>query len=162
MDDAWWHDGIRASFVSNEDTIKAYCSNQLSAVDGAQAIAGLESAFTAWEATQRERPLRQELTAEGESRFSDEVLAAKKHELGAWCKFQVFSPAIWKRVSKGIADARWVLPWKFFEGQKTVKARHVARGFQDPGLAEGLVDTSSSASMRSSHLQVISLGAPKR
>ena len=41
------HDARWASVVSKKDTIKAYCSNQLSAVDGAQAIAGLESPFTA-------------------------------------------------------------------------------------------------------------------
>ena len=59
-------------------------------------------------------------------------------------------------------DARWVLTWKFFEEQKTVKARLVARGFQYPDLADGLADTSSCVSMRSSHLQVISLGALKK
>ena len=43
-----------------------------------------------------------------------------------------------------------------------VKARLVARGFQDPDLAAGLVDTSSCVSLRSSNLQAISLGALKK
>ena len=59
-------------------------------------------------------------------------------------------------------DTRWVLAWKFFEGKKTDEARLVAPGFQDPVLAEGFVDTSSCVSMRTSHLQVISLGALKK
>ena len=144
--------------VSNKDVIKAYCSNQLAAVDGTQAIAGLESAFTAWGATQCERPLRQELTAEDEARFADGVLAAKKRELDAWYKFQV----LWKEVSKDIAGTRWVLTWKFLEGQKTVKVALAAPGFPGPDLAKGLVDTSSRVSLRSSHLQVNSLGALKK
>ena len=43
-----------------------------------------------------------------------------------------------------------------------MKGRLVARGFQDPDLAAGLVDTSSCVSLRSSHLQVISLSALKK
>ena len=88
-------------------------------MDGAQAIAGLESAFTAWVATECERPLGQDLTAEDEARFLDEVSAAKKRGLDAWRKFQVFPPVLCKEVSKGTVGTRWVLTWKFFEGQKT-------------------------------------------
>ena len=59
-------------------------------------------------------------------------------------------------------DTRWVLTWKDLEGKPTVKARLVARGFQDPDLADGLVDTSSCVSFRSFYLQVISLSALKK
>ena len=45
------------------------------------------------------------------------------------------------------------------EGVKKVKARLVAKGFQDPDLTEGPVDTSGCVSLRSSHLQVVSLSA---
>ena len=45
------------------------------------------------------------------------------------------------------------------DGIKKGKARLVAKGFQDPDLAEGLVDTSGCVSLRSSHLQVASLSA---
>ena len=48
------------------------------------------------------------------------------------------------------------------DGRKTAKARLVAKGFQDPDLQEGLVDTSGCVSLRSSHLQVISLSAIKK
>ena len=71
-------------------------------------------------------------------------------------------PVLWADVSTEIVDTRWVLTWKFFEGRKTVKTRLVARGFQDPDLADGSVDTSSCTSMRSPHLRVILLGALKK
>ena len=38
----------------------------------------------------------------------------------------------------------------------------MAKGFQDPDLQEGLVDTSGCVALRSSHLQVISLSALKK
>ena len=38
----------------------------------------------------------------------------------------------------------------------------VARGFQDPDVAAGLGDTSICVSLRSTHLQVISLSALKK
>ena len=44
-------------------------------------------------------------------------------------------------------------------GIKKVKARLVAEGFQDLDLTEGLVDSSGCVSLRSSHLQVVSLSA---
>ena len=47
-------DALRLSFVENKETIKAQCTHHLAAVDGAQATAGLEPAFTAWAATQCE------------------------------------------------------------------------------------------------------------
>ena len=40
-----------------------------------------------------------------------------------------------------------------------VKARLVAKGYQDSGVKDDLVETSGRTILRSSHLQVISLGA---
>ena len=88
--------------------------------------------------------------------------AAKNRELDAWRKFQVSPPVPQKSVTKEVVETRWVLTWKDLEGKRTVKARLVARGFQGPDLADGLVDTSSCVSLRSSHLQVISLSALKK
>ena len=97
-----------------------------------------------------------------ESRFAKEVNAAKGRGLDAWCKFQVSPPVPQATVEKDVVETRWVLTWKDLDGKRTVKARLVARGFQDPDLAEGLVDAPSCVSLRSSHLQVISLSTLKK
>ena len=131
-------------------------------MDGTPTIEGLEAALTAWAAQVCDRPLGQELSRDDELRFAKEVDAAKNRELGARCKFQVCPPVPQKSATKGAVETRWVLTWKDLDGKRTVKARLVARGFQDPDLAEGLVDTSSCVSLRSSHLQVISLSALKK
>ena len=155
-------DALRLPFVDNKEITKARCAHHLAAVDGAQTIAGLESALAAWVAAQCERPVGQELSAAEANRFSKEVRDAKKRKLDASSKFQVFSPVLWKHVNKDIVDTRWVLTWKSVDGRRAVKARLAARGFQDPVLAAGLVDTSSCVSLRSSHIQVISLSARKK
>ena len=155
-------DALRLPFVENKEIIKAHCTPHLAAVDGTQTIAGLESALAAWVAAQCERPLGQELPSDDARRFSKEAGAAKYREPDAWCKFQAFSPVLWRNAAKDIVDTRWVLTWKSLEGKRAEKARLAARGFQDPDLAAGLVDTSSCLSLRSSHLQVISLSALKK
>ena len=48
------------------------------------------------------------------------------------------------------------------DGVKSVKARLAAKGFQDPDLKEGLVETSGCVSLRSPHLRAISLSALKK
>ena len=131
-------------------------------MDGTPTIEGLEAALTAWAAQVCDRPLGQELSRDDEIQFAKGVRAAKKRELDAWFKFQVSSPVPQKSATRGVVETRWVLTWKDLDGKRTVKARLVARGFQDPDLAEGLVDTSSCVSLRSSHLQVISLSALKK
>ena len=64
--------------------------------------------------------------------------------------------------SKESADARRVLTWKEVDGVETVKARLVAMAYQYPDLRNGDVDNAGRASRGSSHLQLISLGAPKK
>ena len=107
-------------------------------------------------------PLGKNFPGVMKNRFAKEVAAAMNRQMDAWCKFKVFSPVPWRDVAKDMVDTRWVLTWKLVDGKRTVKARLVARGFQDPDLAAGLVDTSSCVSLRSSHLQVISLSALKQ
>ena len=122
---------------------------------------GVESATSAWVAFECEMILGQELSASEEQMHADLVTSAKVNELEAWGKFKVPPPASSSSLSKDTVDTRWVLTWKLVDGQETVKARLVAKGLQDPDLQEGLVDTSGCVSLRSSHLQVISLSAIK-
>ena len=48
------------------------------------------------------------------------------------------------------------------DGKKRVKARHVAKGSQDPDPGDGLVDSSGCVSSRSSHLQLVPLSAMRK
>ena len=152
----------RLVFADKKETIKAHCTHYMASADGSPTIEGLEAALTAWEASQCARPLGQELSSADELRFAKEVEAAKGRELDAWCKFQVFSSVPQTTVTKDVVETRWVLTWKDLEGERTVKARLVARGFQDPDLADGLVDPSCRVGLRSSHLQVIFLSCLKK
>ena len=55
-----------------------------------------------------------------------------------------------------------MLTWKEVDGQKTAKARLAVKGYQEPDLRMGNVDIACCVSRRSSHLQLISLGASER
>ena len=59
-------------------------------------------------------------------------------------------------------DTRWVLASKTVEGVKKAKARVVAKGLQQPGLKDGIVDTSGYVSLRSCRLQFTNLSALKK
>ena len=54
-----------------------------------------------------------------------------------WKQFGVFSSVDFGARAKGIVDARWVTTWIDADGKKTVKARLVAEGYQDPDLRGG-------------------------
>ena len=122
----------------------------------------LDAAASAQAADLCNKILGKELTPDEEEKFIKEVKAAKGRELDAWSKFRVFSPCEPEKCNKSVVGTRWVLTWKVVDGVKTVKARLVAKGYQDPDLQEGLVETSGSVSLRSSHLQVISLAALRK
>ena len=69
----------------------------------------------------------------------------------------MFSLLSARKVQKQIVQTRWVLTGKMADGQKCVKTRLVATGFQDPDSKDGLVETSGCVSLRSSHLHVMPL-----
>ena len=52
-------------------------------------------------------------------------------------------------------------PGKRWKARKTAKARLVAKGSQDPDIRDGNDDIAGCASRCSSHLQLISVDAPK-
>ena len=60
-----------------------------------------------------------------------------------------FSPGLMGTQTRDVVDARWVLTWKVMEGQRTVKASLVAKGYQDPDLRDGDVDLAGCVSRRS-------------
>ena len=107
------------------------------------------------------RILGQEWTEDEERSFADLVNKAEVRELEARKQFKVSSPERMGAQSKDSADTRWVLTWKEVDGLKTAKAQSAARGYQDPDLRMGNVDIAGCVSGRSSHLELISLGALK-
>ena len=56
---------------------------------------------------------------------------------------------------------RRVITWRVVNGVKTVKARLMAKNYQDPDLKDGLVETSRYVSLRSPHLNDVSIAAPR-
>ena len=124
-------------------------------------VGGGRAVLSAWAAEECNRILGQELTEGGKRTFSDLVKTPKARELEAWEHFRVFSLVQLDTQQIDRVDTRRVLTWNQVDGVKNVNARLAAKGFQDPDLRMGNVDIAGSMSRRSSHLQVISLGAPK-
>ena len=74
-------------------------------------------------------------------------------------QFKVFRLRQEGSIYKAVPSTRWVLTWRVVDGKKSVEACPVAKGYQDPDLKDGNVDTSGRVTLRSNHLQVILLGA---
>ena len=100
-----------------------------------------------------------ELSPDEERLYDKDVLAAKTRESGAWSQFKVSGPMERRKCGKDAFGTRRALPWKVADGAKTRRDRLVANGYQDPDLKHGLVETPGCVSLRSSHLQVVSLAA---
>ena len=123
------------------------------------AVEGADGAISAWVADECNRVLGKELPQEEEKRQAALVHEGKRQELEAWEKFEVFLPLHECKVQKQMVDTRWVTTWKMVGCKTCAKVCMVATGLQDPGLKDGLVNTSGCFSLRSSHLPVISLSA---
>ena len=121
----------------------------------------MDGAASAWVADERSGVLGRELSPREEEQHAELVPAANIKELKAWEKFDVCEALKADNPSRQIAQTRWVLTWKMVDAQNSVEARLVAQGYQDPDLQDGSVDTSGCVTLRSSHLQVISLCAIK-
>ena len=90
------------------------------------------------------------------------VRAAKGYELAAWSKVDVSTQEKEGAPSKAAAASRRILPWDMVDGRTHVKARPVAKDYQDPVSKEGQEESPCCASLRSSHLQILLLGALKK
>ena len=142
----WWSSDLKPKIEASQSSVAED-------VDGA---------ISAWVADGRSSISRRELTREKSELRADSVEAGKPRELEAWEKFDVFSPHEARNVQRQIAHARCVLTWGMADGKKRGEARVVAEGFQGPDLKGGLADTSGCVSLRSSHLQVVSLSAIRK
>ena len=131
-------------------------------VNPSASVEGVDGVSSAWVADECNRVLGQELPQEEEDKHVDLANAGKQRELAAWGKFEVVAPRTACHSQQQIIQTRWAITWNMADGGKCAKARLVAKGFLDPGLREGLVDTSGCLSLRSSHLQVVSLSATRQ
>ena len=59
----------------------------------------------------------------------------------AWKQFAVFQPADVRNPQKPVVDPEWVLMWKVVGGRSILQARREAKGFEEPDLGNGLVET---------------------
>ena len=113
---------------------------------------GVDGAASAWVADGGNRVLSRELSAEAAEQHTGVALAAEIKELDSWKEFDVFESRRDREVSNQVARTRWVLTWKMADGQKSVKARLAAEGYQDPDFQEGIKGASGCVSLRPSHL----------
>ena len=90
--------------------------------------------LSAWVAHECSRVSGQELTEEAERWHADPAREAKERKLVAWKQFKVLMPVKMDSQSKDVVDTRWALTWREAGGAKTVRARLVAKGYQDPEL----------------------------
>ena len=97
--------------------------------------------MSAWVARERDRDLGQELTEEPGRVYADLMGKAGGRDLGARKQFKVSTPVKFGPQSSDIADTRRALTWKEVGGKKTAKDRPVAKGYQDPNLRDGSVDS---------------------
>ena len=107
-----------------------------------------DGAISARVADECDRALGQELSPdEGEMR-AGLVRDGEMRELAPWGKFDVYTQRNACHVSKKVAQTRRVLTRKMIDGTQCVMARLPAKGFRDPGLQEGPVDTPGCVSLR--------------
>ncbi len=70
------------------------------------------------------------LTAEDVAAHAAKVSAAMLKELQTWKKYGCFSRKQ-RAQARNIIDTRWVLKWKYVDGERTIRARLTVRGFKD-------------------------------
>ena len=119
---------------------------------------GRGSVLSASAAEERNRLLRQKLTALAERVRADLARKADVGEWDAWREFKVPEPVHMGAQNKDVADTRWMITWEGAEGKQTASVQLVAKGCQDPALKDGNVDIAGFAGGRSTHVQSISVG----
>ena len=86
----------------------------------------------------------------GEALLSDEIvndeMKAKRRELENWRNFEVYEEV--KNTGQKTISVRWVMTEKEKEGEKVLKARLVARGFEETGDIQSDSPTASKELMR--------------
>ena len=105
-------------------------------------------------AEERSRVSGRELAGEDERTRADPARRAKGGGLGLWKQFKVFSSSKMGAQPKDVGDTRRVPTWTEVGGARTVEARYVATGYQDPDLRNSKADIAGCARKRSYHSQI--------
>ena len=108
----------------------------------ASAAAGVDAAISARVANECDRVSGHELSEEERKLHADLARYAEVKELHLRQSAEVLEPFMGNNVAKASLRTRWVLTWEMMDAKKCVKARLAAKGYADPGIEEGTVDTS--------------------
>ena len=121
----------------------------------------VHAAISAWTDDMRRKTVGKEPSKEEETKCPPLVWAAQDRGPANWTEFGASSPAAQANIEKAIVGARRVSTWEIMQGELAVRARSAAKGFKGPDLQQGLAETAGCVSLRSSHLQLLSLRAMK-
>ena len=105
------------------------------------------------------------LTVEEVEQFADKVQEAKDAELRQFRETGAVEEAPAASAQKGLVSMRWVLTWRTMEKEEgdkrdqKVKARLVARGFEDPDKRDNSLMVNCSMAFREIHMVVLSTSA---
>ena len=120
-----------------------------------------DAATSLWATNECNRVVGQGLSEdEGELR-ADLAMDPKVKKLDAWGSIEAFGRFKDAKIATAVVNTRRALTSELMDGEKGVKARLVAEGYQGPNVKGGTVDTTGCVSRSSSHTNVTSLGAIK-
>ena len=108
------------------------------------------------------------ITDQDEEKYRPVIMKAKKAEIKNFFDHDAIEEVPKSSVTGNTVTMRWVLTWKDAETSvsglpplKRVKARLVARGFQDPAQKNGLLINTAKMALRGTNQVVMSVGALK-
>ena len=104
-------------------------------------VKGVDAAIAACVAEERNPVLGQELSEEEGKQYEDLARDAKVNELDSWKRFKAFEPLKESNVPMAVVSAGLVHTRKMADGKECAQERLVAKGYQDPDLKDGNVDT---------------------
>ena len=109
---------------------------------------------------ERNRAPGQELSEAAGKLHAYQARGAAVKEFDARKQFKAFDPFKEGCISKAAVSARWAPTWEMADGAKCVMTRVAAKGYEDPVLRDGSVDSAGRVSLCSSERsRLFSLGA---
>ena len=104
-------------------------------------VKGVDAAIAACVAEERNPVLGQELSEEERKQYEDLARDAKVTELDAWKQFKAFEHPKESNIPMAVVSTGLARTRKMADGKECAQERLVAKGYQDPDLKDGNVDT---------------------